>query len=384
MNSLSVVKSDLTKAKSIKIIRLDMREHLYCKGNFKQNCDFDDSPYCLNIDDEYNFQCNITQTKIDSKSKLEYVIIPKGYTLYKLMTPKLPKNITNVTISNDYGGKNFWCANPKTALASLGYTKDDTYWLHVFKTLIPIRLLNLGNYYNIKKILNKLQQKIDNLQKYIASGKQGLTKWDLKHYDSLPDDKSKNNFLTSVIKDYSKEVERLTKLYEAVRLATGCEITWTEQLQIIRKYYSQNNYNNLTGNECLYLKEGNKLLCPIKININGHNHGSSKNDLNRVSIYKYDLLMMQAIAETFNVDGYINVNLPSLFHKENFIHEEIGLILSRNIVDRYSDSKYDHTNPDYDKTLQELKQKTQFNHALEKLYGDHNDSLKKIKKKIYC
>ena len=135
---------------------------------------------------------------------------------------------------------------------------------------------------------------------------------------------------------------------DVLSITTGINVTFAEQIILLRKWGNIiTNDDNYDVNEELD-KRIDKFWIKCNLNniffdLNGKpciiNYkdlatiGPRKEDLMRISFNtELDKLLINTICEYYNVDGYYAPELPTIFHKDNKLIEELALIMPRDIV----------------------------------------------------
>lgn len=228
----------------------------------------------------------------DKKTGLQYVNISKGTILYKGML-KTESNTNN--IDNLYAARIGWFTSYKN-IAQNYLKTNNTHSVYQYEAIRSLKLFIL-NKHNLQllviKLLTELSENIKNAKKYI----------------------DKINIIKATTGYLANYKEQLTILKEIHPFINN---------KIKRKKHWLHNYD-------------------ARYNVNGDIYSELYQDLNRISIATVaDKKLAKIICKAYNLDGYYNYNVPSLWEYGEYkepnpypnMNEEIGLCIQRGAVKR--------------------------------------------------
>jgi len=279
-------------------------------------CDtfYEPRAFLLNDTIKNNFAC--TKPQIDKLTNIRYIILPKGFYFYKTITlDPLDNNELSNSFANDYS----WYGDLMTAMSYMSwYNKETiTHKLYPYKLERDIRLINIGDVNNLEYLDNTINSKIKKLF---------------------------NQHVTSIQTQYDRinTIRRYLNQLKYIRYTTGFKQTWQDQLTFLKHTGLSKSINKRKKDLPQNLER-----CKIDDTI----YGDQYFDLNRVSAtLGADKILMSAICEHINVDGYYSQIVPSYWHLNNKFNAEIAVCLSRGVL------QIDTQNPYYDTNSKQYKE----------------------------
>ncbi|CAF1372322.1 unnamed protein product [Adineta ricciae] len=243
---------------------------------------------------------------------LEIIELPIGTVLYKALQFPSSGVPSQTDVMNIYAARNAWLSNLDGAeqYVRLGYGN-----LMSFQVIKKLKLFDLANRNNWDIIWSKINQQLVSL---------------LQKKDSANKSMKTQRYL-------QKEIDQLVFQQTILQLTIGYEITWKDQLELLR-YYGDvitNNYSYHPEDEI------KKLSChpedwfvinqrPTILKSRNTTFGGRKQDLNRVGFTTaLDRIMVDTICQFVNVDGYYSVPFPNLFHRNGLMTAEIAIHIPR-------------------------------------------------------
>ena len=274
------------------------------------------------------FDSNIT-IHLDNEDSILYNYLDKNYILYK--SGKWPKNldlIKQTNVNNWYAHQSSWFSTYKVAneYANSDWGREQQFSILKFSTIRPVKLFFLYSHQNLDNLYKKIKKDIKNIKQL---------------YNKYKKNKNKLRY-------YQNKLYNLEMKLDVVCITTGINVTYKEQIKLLRKWgniitnddnYDVNKELDKRINEYWIKCDLNKMLFDFngKASIINYNNlatiGPRKQDLMRISFNTdLDKLLINTICEYYNVDGYYSPGLPTIFHKDNKLIEEIALIMPRDIV----------------------------------------------------
>lgn len=273
----------------------------------------------LNLTENELFYC--TYPYMIREEGLKVVNIPMGEIFYK----GVPKFVVtrNDNIENMYASTNSWYT--KNCI-SLYYVNNKTQKVNSYQTVRNLKLFYLMDHDNIEKLMEKINNDIEN------------TIISLSKIIFIPKDKSNIEYIIRHYYEYDEtiKIKKLLFWIKVIKICTGYNIEWKEQLELIMEYFDVLPTSKLlkknNGLEKFVDNETNKEVIYL---INENMYSGHKNGLNKVSLtLGMDNVLAECIKNYFNIDGYISHSIPSLWHRYNIFHEEICLFVSRGALEK--------------------------------------------------
>ena len=144
------------------------------------------------------------------------------------------------------------------------------------------------------------------------------------------------------------KIEGAKKLYakmiDAVKVATGYSVTAEEQYALAFKRNWVGSLRKMHPHFVLKIeKNSEETYTPTSLTFSDkQSYGERKNDLNRMSIKKADVMFVEAIKTAYpSLDGYISPPLPSLWHRVYIFHSELCFFEPYMCIERMSKNKHD-------------------------------------------
>lgn len=255
------------------------------------------------------------------ESEIKVVNIPIGEKLYK----GVPKHVVigNDSIENMYASANSWYTK---SCISLYYVNNETQKVNTYQTIRNLKLFYLMDHNNLKKIMDKINREIED------------TIIDLSKMVFVPKDKLNIKYIIKNYHNYDEtiKIKKLLFWKKAIKISTGYNIEWKEQLELIMEYLDV-----FPGNKLLKKNNGFEKFVDTETNkeviysINENIYSGHKDGLNKVSLtLGLDNVLADCIKNYFNIDGYISHTVPSLWHRYNIFHEEMCIFVSRGTLER--------------------------------------------------
>ena len=320
----------------------------------------------------------VLDKKIDNN--IYVYLLPINTFFYKGMTKNLAKNSD---ILNIYGSKPSWYGSLKNASKYATIMFNDDPGIHQYITTRQLKLFDLLNWDNLYHVVELIKSKIKMLIKKFVDNKQ--LKYDISsiNYDiesninsninSNVNTNIKSDTIESAIKQIAIlvksntlllqqwsniqiNIHRYIKQIEAIQFATGYKMSYIDQF----KYYAITNKNlDMKDSYKYFVTSSDKEIFPVTYSLDLNQKttiGHLKQDLNRISDYKFDAIMTNALIEHYNFDGYYCLATPSLYH--DFFDDEICIFCSRGSIERIFGPRYDwNENNDQIKYLEDFKNK---------------------------
>lgn len=242
----------------------------------------------VDVSDKYNKEYPKILT--DKRSGIQYVNIPKDKILYKGM---LKTNSNTNNIDNLYSSRIGWFTSYRK-IAEEYLKNNNNHAVYEYKVIRNLKLFIL-NKNNLEILVNKLMKKMSN---------------------------NMNN-----VKKYIDKIN-------VIRATTGYLADYKEQLSLLKEMNRRISFKIKRKKHWLY-NYGARYL------VNGDIYSELRQDLNRISIIsETDRKLAKIICKSYNLDGYYNWNVPSLWDYGQFIkpnpyphmNEEIGLCILRGAV----------------------------------------------------
>lgn len=237
----------------------------------------------------------------DKKTGIEYVVLKKGKKLYKGMT------VTNKSIEdfdNLFACKIVWYTLDKnTADIYTNHEKDSNRKTYSFTLLRDVKLFLLSAH-NIELLISKIFNKAI-------------------------------NFIHTKTDKKMKKINEYVNLLNRLKIATGFTASYKEQKQLIEQ------------NKIKYLGKKLKEEDHNKMNFDGKRYkvyndiySEEAYNLNRISLsVVLDDYLAKSICKNFNIDGYINTKVPSIWEysrRKNdtppLMTDELTLCIQRGVV----------------------------------------------------
>lgn len=229
---------------------------------------------------------------IDHRTNIQYINVPKGKVLYKGMF-KTNKNTNNV--DNLYAARTGWFTSYRN-IAEKYIGKSGEQVIYEYQSIRNLKLFVL-NKHNleilVKKLMKEMSEDMRNAKKYI---------------DKINAVKATTGYLAN----YKEQISLLREMHPFIKN------------KIKRKKHWLHSYK-------------------ARYKVNGDTYSDLYQDLNRVSIATHaDMKLAKIICKAYNLDGYYNYNVPSLWEYGEFeernpyphMNEEIGLCVQRGAVKR--------------------------------------------------
>ena len=305
------------------------------------------SPFQMNTNTD-NPNIRMFEVINEQFSNLNFKIIKinKGYKLYKGVK-KATMNMDNDDISNMYAKKPSWYSTKEIAYY---YLNSEDYAVNEYELIRDIKLFYLMDNDNIKNLLkliyDKLRNKINEIMntRPITYQINDICKTlDLSRVDCKLKEKCGMNIIQAIIDnnclnqvidyiinkywhlDITQEIYTLREYIKILYMSTGYDITWEEQYSMIANWLHEERPRNKSETDH-YETDNNTIIYQINNSLHSH----KKEHLNRVSLtLNTDTIMINAICDIINLDGYISHTVPSLWHSYGTFPEELALINSR-------------------------------------------------------
>lgn len=282
----------------------------------------------------------------DSKDKIVYTYLPIQAVLYKAM----PYTTLNTNETNPRAAYGAWFSNLETAkkyavqvnrdLKRKGLNlKSPEYWhVYAFYLLKPVKLFNLMNFNNLTQIVKKLKGEIS------------------LHMDRASQDVTSQIQPTQI--QFNK-IERLIRDIKTVKMLTGYENTYRQQLQNIKEVHPVLKRKVLQSEvkilDSFYntSSTSSDTSPPVRFKIGTSYYSNLYMDLNRISIgTQLDRVLMDVLKDNYSCHGYISPKVPSLWEYGRYDHnvtsqdipsldEEVGLFTQRGVIRRKRDDPND-------------------------------------------
>lgn len=299
------------------------------------------------------------QEKLDHRSGIKYVTIPKNTIIYKAMPPpNSTQNSTqntnfNINNSNPYSGESGWFGTLETAkkyavnanlpLKAKGIElKSSKYHrIYAFKFTKTVKLFYLMDFNNIYKIVKKLTHSAMRVLERSTADYSSLSQTPRKLF---PID--------------LKELNKQIRYVNTMKMLTGFQLSYRQQLEYIKRVHVvfkrkiESEVNLLNH---FYNHERNNRTKRVRYRIDKNYHSDLSYDLNRISIgTEFDRSMLNTIRRNYSsFDGYINHRVPSMWEYGKFGHEpnsqiiptlddEIGLFVQKGFIRRQRTDPHDN------------------------------------------
>lgn len=225
----------------------------------------------------------------DGRSGIDFIRIEKGTIIYKGM---IETDLTVNNINNPYSGKHGWfTTNKKVANKYTSNHEKHSWKTYEFEVIRDLKLLLL-NKNNVEIMLNKIR----------------------KDMGSHPNKETINNIYV-------------------LKALTGYGVNYKEQLDILKRVDKRAKMK-IDGK-----KKWAHTFNDKRIKVGADHYSHLREDLNRISITNaLDRKLIKIICELYNVDGYYNWAVPSLWqigeHRVNSLqmNEEVGLCVQRGAI----------------------------------------------------
>lgn len=283
--------------------------------------------------------------KKDYNSKINFVIIPKGTTIYKAM-PYTPYNTNNNR--NPRALSSGWFGNLETAKkyafqanqplkAKRIEPSSPEYWrVYAFKFTKSAKLFYLMDFNNLHTIVNKLKSQISTILD------RSTTQYDTpKHVPNLN----------------ISQITKTTENIKIVKMLTGFQTSYRQQLNLIKDIHPvfkrkivQSEVQILNN---FFNHEKKNRTKRVRYKIDKNYHSDLSYDLNRISMgTELDRSLLKILQKTYPFDGYINHRVPSMWEFGRYGHnpnsnkiptldEEIGLFVQRGTIKRNRSDPHD-------------------------------------------
>ena len=281
---------------------------------------------------------HVAASKAGKDFTLEILEVPEGTSLYKAL--KIPPSglFAQDDVLNAFAVSTNWYGSIEIAqdYADSSWGQSQGYQVVAFETPKPLKLIDLGD---------------DDTLGYVWASLQSDVRWTRAQLAGLQgDDPPTTN--PQAIRVVSRQLAELRRDMAIVQLTTGYNASYRTQLELLRKYGDAIT-NDFSYNPATEIKkrgisprdtfivetaehptiwQSATLLTGFDTDPGGAvTWGGEVDDLNRIS-YTTDIdKELTAIMSTYlNVDGYFAGELPSLFHREGRLIEEIALFIPRN------------------------------------------------------
>ena len=224
----------------------------------------------------------------DGRSGIDFIRIEKGTIIYKGM---IETNLTVNNINNPYSGKHGWFTTNKEVANKYTSNHQKNSWkTYEFEAVRDLKLLLL-NKNNVEIMLNKMR------------------------------------------KDMGSKVNRETiDNINILKALTGYGVNYKEQLDILKRVDKRAKMK--IDGKTKWVHTFNEKR--IKVGADHYSH--LREDLNRISITNsLDRKLIKIICELYNVDGYYNWIVPSLWEIGEYVdtllmNEEVGLCVQRGAI----------------------------------------------------
>jgi hypothetical protein len=243
----------------------------------------------LQIEDLTNkLNKNYFTVQRDGRSGIDFIRIEKGTVIYKGMDET---NLTVNNINNPHSGSHGWFTTNKEVANKYTSNHEKNGWkTYEFEVIRDLKLLLL-NKNNVEIMLNKMR----------------------KDMGSHPNREIINNI-------------------NILKALTGYGVNYKEQLEILKRLDKRAKMK-IDGKKKWAHTFNDKR---IKVGTNYYSH--LREDLNRISITNaLDRKLIKIICELYNVDGYYNWIVPSLWEIGEYVdtllmNEEVGLCVQRGAI----------------------------------------------------
>lgn len=244
----------------------------------------------IDVSDRYNKY--YPELKTDHRSDIQYVNIEKGKILYKGML-KTNKNTNN--IDNLYAARIGWFTSYRD-IAEKYLKNDSNHEVYQYESIRNLKLFIL-NKHNLEILVNKLIKEMG--------------------------------------EDMSNAKKYIDKI-NVIKATTGYLANYKEQLSLLREIHPYIDHKIKRKKHWLHTYKA-------RYSINGEIYSELYQDLNRVSIATVaDHKLAKIICKAYNLDGYYNWNVPSLWEYGEFeepnpyphMNEEVGLCIQRGAIKR--------------------------------------------------
>lgn len=242
------------------------------------------------VTDKYNK--GYAEVKEDKRSGIQYIVVSEGARLYKGM---MKTDMNTNEIDNIPAGRIGWFTSYREIAEDyIRSSKNNV--VNEYRAIRPLKLFLLSKH-NIELLVNKL--------------------------------------IKEMIKDMKNGRKYIDKI-NVIKAVTGYQCTFKEQLDLLKRMHGF-----VEGK--IRRKREWKHTYGKRYKVKSDLYSELKEDLNRVSIATViDKKMAKIICKMYNLDGYYNWNVPSLWEYGEFeqkseypkMNEEIGLCVQRGAVKR--------------------------------------------------
>jgi hypothetical protein len=285
-----------------------------------------------------NFSCTpymLENMSILPENNIDIITIPKGTLLYKagkwpnVQTDVELKRIINQTsVSNWFAHQSSWLSYYEAAVdyATSAWGKREGYKVVSFRLTKPVKMFFLYSKNNLDKLYNLLEKDLQESK------------------DKIVKSQSVNETVF-----YFNKLNELQMKLDIMKLTTGINTDFATQLKLCKKWgniitndptYDVDKeidkritdfWGGCNPNKMFFEKDGK----PAILNFNNFcTVGPREEDLTRVSFNtNLDKVMISTICEYYNVDGYSAPALPTVFHKDNKLDEELAFIMPRDVIE---------------------------------------------------
>ncbi len=279
----------------------------------------------------------VTASKGASDYTLDVLDVPEGTSLYKAL--KIPPSglFPQDDVLNRFAVSTNWYSSldVATAYADSDWGRSQGYQVVEFAAPKALRLIDLGD---------------DDTLGYVWASLESDVRWTESQLASLQaaDPPTTNPEAVALV---ATKLAELRRDMEIVQLTTGYNASYAVQLDLLRKYGDAitNDFTYHPGTEIVRrgISPGDTFIVeaaaipgawqPAILVTGSTAHpvdavtwGGGPGDLNRISFTTdIDKELTSILGTYLNVDGYFASELPSLFHRDGRLIEEVGLFIPR-------------------------------------------------------
>ena len=284
----------------------------------------------------------VSQSYIDaSKGGLDFTLdvleVPEGTSFYKAL--KIPPSglFPQDDVLNTFAVSTNWYSSLEVAqaYADSPWGQSQGYQVVAFEAPKPLKLIDLGD---------------DDTLGYVWAGLESDIRWTEAQLARLQGENPPTTNPEAIVV-VSQQLAELRQEMEIVQLTTGYNTSYTTQLELLLQYgdaiTNDFSYNPATEIENRGIAPGDTFIVEVAEISNTWQPatlvtgfatdpggpvtwGGSVDDLNRISFSTaIDKELTSIIGTYLNVDGYYAGELPSLFHRNGRLIEEIALFIPR-------------------------------------------------------
>jgi hypothetical protein len=270
-----------------------------------------------------------------SNYDLDILEVPKGILLHKAL--KVPPNglFAQDDILNRFAVSTNWYSSfdVASAYANSDWSRSQGWQVVEFKTSKALRLIDLAEEDTLGYVWASLQSDLGWMESQLL----------LLRGDAPP---TANPKAIAILKS---SLDELRQDLEIVQLTTGYNATYAEQLDLLRKYGDAvtNDYSydpdeeiarlGISTTDTFVVEDVQGAWRPATLRSSSFNNpldvvtwGGASDELNRISFTTaIDKELTNILARYINVDGYFAPQMPSLFHLDGRLLEEVGLFVPR-------------------------------------------------------